>query len=249
MKQIIFSIVLFFFIGRDAIHAQCGSMPMFHQGTQFVFEQDITTTPLPVGSFQNQKKLPPTVAKRKNTYRIDSVRSKGGILSANFDLIKSENLTPNSNFKSNASSELFSGIQCNGNTISYLTDIKNSAMSGMNFTMDFPLNMKVGDKLKDQVSTIKIEKIGKNPAANITSIIRREVVANEMVTTPGGSWKCFKISQTVTVQVPAMNGRPAYTDNSSGISYIWFSPEMGLIKTQSNYGEGDGTVATLISVK
>ena len=249
MKQIIFSIALFFFIGRDAIHAQCGSMPMFHQGTQFVFEQDITTTPLPVGSFQNQKKLPPTVSKRKNTYRIDSVRSKGGILSASFDLIKSENLTPTRNFKSNASSDLFSGIQCNGKTISYLTDIKNSGMEGMNFTMDFPLNMKVGDKLKDQVSTIGFGKTPGLAGKKITSITHREVISNEMLTTPSGSWKCFKIAQTTILQVPAMNGRPAYTDNSSGTSYIWFSPEMGFVKTQVDFGGGNGTVATLISVK
>ena len=249
MKQIIFSIALLFFIGRDAVYAQCRSFPFFHEGTQFVFLQETTTIPVSYGSFQNQKTLPPTISKRRNTYRIDSVRSRGGILSASFYLIKSENLTPDSMRKETSSAGIFSGIQCNGNTISYLTNVKSAGMSGMDFTMDFPLNMKVGDKLKDQVSTIKIEKIGKNPATNITSVTRREVVANEMVLTPAGSWKCFKVSQTVTVQIPAMNGRPAYTDNSSGISYIWFSPEMGLIKTQANYGEGAGTVATLISVR
>ena len=249
MKQILLAIALLFFICRDDIQAQCGSLPFFHQGTQFVFLQETTTIPVSYGSFQNQKTLPPKISKRRTTYRIDSVRSKGGILSASFDLIKSENLTPDSIPKGTSSAGIFSGIQCNGNTISYLTNIKSSGMSGMDFKMDFPLNMKVGDKLKGQVSTIKIEKIGKNPATNITSITRREVVANEMVPTPAGNWKCFKISQTVTVQVPAMNGRPAYIDNSSGISYIWFSPEMGLIKTQSDYGEGAGTVATLISVR
>lgn len=249
MKQIIFAIALFFFIGRDDIHAQCGSLPIFQQGKQFVFLQETTTISVSFGTFQNQKPLPPTITKRRTTYRIDSVRSKGSILSASFDLIKSENLTPDSARKGTSSANIFSGIQCNGNTISYLTNIKNSGMTGMDFTMDFPLNMKVGDKLKDQVTTINIDKIGKSAAANITSITRREVVANEMVTTPAGSWKCFKLSQTTTVQVPAMNGRPAYNDNSSGISYIWFSPEMGLIKTQSDYGEGAGTVATLISVK
>ena len=251
MKQIIFSIALFFFIGRDAIHAQCGSMPMFHQGTQFVFLQETTTVPVSYGSFQNQKRLPPTISKRRTTYRIDSVRSKGGILSASFDLIKSENLTSDSIRKGASSANIFSGIQCNGNTISYLTNIKNSGMSGMDFTMDFPLNMKVGDKLKDKVSTITFGKTSGPELAGkkITSTTHREVVSNEMLTTPAGSWKCFKIAQTIIVQTPAMNGRPAYTDNSSGISYIWFSPEMGLIKTQSDYGEGEGTIATLISVK
>jgi hypothetical protein len=98
--------------------------------------------------------------------------------------------------------------------------------------LEFPFNLRVGDQLKDGGFTMNVtmQSIKETVAVNITE---RKVTGQESVTTPAGSWSCFKIDSRNTVTMN-MGGRAMPPTSTESIS--WYKPGFGIIKTQTVNG-------------
>jgi hypothetical protein len=143
--------------------------------------------------------------------------------------------------------------QCNGNGLSMqmhmdgqqskqpvTMDVKVNNTSG---DPEYPADMKVGDHLKDYTSQVQM-------ISGMTSTVKttdRIVLAKEDLTTPAGTWNCFKISykssnstaftksnsDTVN-KVTSMFGKlgikmPTTTTETT----IWYAPGFAVIKIES----------------
>lgn len=100
-------------------------------------------------------------------------------------------------------------------------------------TLDYPSDMKAGDKLADGLVTMRVldKKSGNEISTTIINIKDRVVEAVENKTTPAGTWECYKISYTseVTSKVGAMTLpiKPRSTTE-------WFSFKVGSVRTESS---------------
>lgn len=104
------------------------------------------------------------------------------------------------------------------------------------FFLSYPASMSVGDELEPGEANIAVSSSGIDMTIEI-NIIDRKVTGKEKVTTPAGSWDCFKItSQTATRMKVAGIGIPI---KSSSTEY--FAPGFGIVKSESKYGKTEIT--------
>ena len=104
--------------------------------------------------------------------------------------------------------------------------------------LEYPPSMKAGDELKDGNFSMDMDMSGMKQQLTMM-ISNRKVETKEKITTPAGSWDCFKITYNGKITMRTMGvGIPM---NLSGTE--WFAPGFGIVKTQSNYG---GTEITAI---
>lgn len=104
--------------------------------------------------------------------------------------------------------------------------------------IEYPSHISVGDQLKDADMTIDM-KTGSMQQSMTIHITDRKVEGEESITTPAGTWKCFKITYKSNVSIKTMGiGIPMHTENTE-----WFAPGFGVVKTESKYGS---TVITAI---
>ncbi len=92
--------------------------------------------------------------------------------------------------------------------------------------------MKVGDQLKD--ATMHMDMNGANGMKQSVDMEMKErkVEAKEKITTPAGSWDCFKISYKSKMRIKTMGiGMPMNIEGTE-----WFAPGFGVVKTQSKQG-------------
>jgi uncharacterized protein DUF3108 len=222
MKHLLFPVVLTL-ISIHSLHAQsCASSPVFQQGKQFVF------------SNTRQGKVSST------TYVIKSVTSQGGNQVAVFSIL----LDPKADTGAkNFNKSFLASAICNGDGLTY--NIKVPMPQGnLTMTQEYPADMKTGDKLKDISLDIPFNKGGKTGNMQMYMLIHRSVEAKESVTTPAGSWMCYKIKSitTVTISGAKMPDGKAIPTNSAE-SYEWYNAGIGLIKFQ---WEGITTVLSAI---
>jgi hypothetical protein len=104
--------------------------------------------------------------------------------------------------------------------------------------IEYPVSMKAGDQLKDGNFNMEINNSGLKQS--ITMLIsERKVEAKENITTPAGSWDCFKISSKTKMNIRTAGiGIPMNMESTE-----WYAPGFGVVKTQSKYG---GTEITSI---
>lgn len=63
--------------------------------------------------------------------------------------------------------------------------------------------------------------------------INRKVEGKEKITTPAGTWDCFKITNNTKLKIKTMGiGVPMNMDVTK-----WFAPSFGMVKTKSKFGE------------
>lgn len=104
--------------------------------------------------------------------------------------------------------------------------------------IEYPPTMKVGDNLKDATLNMTIDNAGMTQTVNMVTSDRK-VEAKESVTTPAGTWDCFKISYKSKITIKTMGiGIPVNVEGSE-----WFAPGFGIVKTESKHG---GTALTAI---
>jgi hypothetical protein len=96
--------------------------------------------------------------------------------------------------------------------------------------LEVPGIIKVGDKLKDGSLTMDISTNGFKFMTMTVFITDRTVEAEESVTTPAGTFPCFKLSQTVAIKA----GFKMTTK-----SYDWLSVGVGTVKNESYTTDGD----------
>jgi hypothetical protein len=104
--------------------------------------------------------------------------------------------------------------------------------------IEYPNNMKVGDKLKDATLSMDIDNSGMKQNINMVTS-DRTVAGKESVTTTAGTWDCFKITYKSRITVKTMGiGMPFNMEGTE-----WFAPGFGIVKTESKNG---GTAITAI---
>ena len=97
--------------------------------------------------------------------------------------------------------------------------------------MEYPKNMNVGDNLKNATMHMDIDNNGMKQSVDM-EVFDRKVEGKEKITTPAGSWDCYKISYKSKMRIKTMGiGVPM---NIEGIEY--FAPGFGVVKTESKHG-------------
>jgi len=107
-----------------------------------------------------------------------------------------------------------------------------------NIYLEYPATMNPGDALKDGNFSMDINTGGLKETMTML-ITDRKVEGKESVTTPAGTWDCYKISYKGKMTI-RMGPLPINT-NLEGTE--WFAPGFGVVKIQSKYG---GTAITSI---
>lgn len=112
--------------------------------------------------------------------------------------------------------------------MSYVNQESLKAYEDMEVTMDakdveFPSNLKVGDKLADADIKITVN-TGIFPLTFSVSVTDREVEAKESITTAAGTFEAYKINQTTTAKFGL-----EFTTQSTE----WYSRDVGMVKSVS----------------
>jgi hypothetical protein len=139
-------------------------------------------------------------------------------------------------------------IQCKGGVM--MVDMKmslpaaqqeqfgNTDAKADNIYIEYPASMNIGDQLKDATMDMQIENNGMKQAVSMI-VNNRKVEGKESVTTPAGTWDCYKISYKSKITIRTMGiGIPVNYEGTE-----WYAPRFGVVKTQSKNG---GTAITSI---
>lgn len=103
----------------------------------------------------------------------------------------------------------------------------------------FPSKMKQGDELPEGKMNIKVNSEGITLMNMDVTITDRKVEAIENVTTPAGSFECYKISYTTIAKTRIL------TITTSAIE--WISENVGVVKSESFSKNGKSTGYTLLT--
>ena len=115
-------------------------------------------------------------------------------------------------------------------------DYGNTDAKAENVYLEYPATMNVGGNLKD--GHMEIETDSKGMKQSITlDVTNRKVEGKESVTTPAGTWECYKITNTTKMKIKTMGiGIPMNMDVTE-----WFAPGFGIVKTESKGGSTEIT--------
>jgi hypothetical protein len=170
----------------------------------------------------------------KMVHVISNLSNKGNNLAAT---VNSEMFDKNGKSISKANNS----VQCENGTL--LVDMKmlipsaqqeqmnSMSASGTISYLDYPATMKEGDALKDAsfagdfTSTSGLKG---NISMNMTN---RKVMGKETITTPAGSWDCFKITYHSKMIFKMGIGIPMNADVTE-----WYAPGFGIVKAESGGG-------------
>ena len=174
----------------------------------------------------------------KNTYTITDVTKSGSIVSS----------TINSEFvdsKGKTISKATNNMKCTGGVM--MMDMKafipsaqqeqmGTVAGGGEVYIEYPANMKEGDALKDASFSMDF-KSGAGIGGHITlEMTNRKVAGKESVTTPAGTWDCYKITYHSKMVFKMGIGIPMNSDVTE-----WYAPGFGIVKTESNGGKTEIT--------
>lgn len=171
----------------------------------------------------------------RQVYRVSNVINSGGVTTARLD---SEMFDKKG--KSIVKSE--SNIKCDGGVV--MMDMKmampqqqsnqmaKADVKTSEFYIEYPYSMNVGDQLKDAEMHMEID-MGNGMKQSVDMEVKeRKVEGKENVTTPAGTWECYKISFKNHMRMKTMGiGVPV---NTEGIE--WYAPGFGIVKTESKQG-------------
>jgi len=179
----------------------------------------------------------------KQVYQVSDVSTSGGTMTGK---LASEMFDK----KGKSIAKGNSSVQCTGGIFSIdmrmmlpqqqaeQANISETEVSGQGNFIDYPIGMKVGDDLKNGSFAMDIKRGGMTQTLAM-QITERKVLAQESVTTPAGTWDCFKISAHGHLSIKTGPiGIPVNYDYTE-----WYSPGFGVIKTEGKYG---GTAITSI---
>lgn len=189
---------------------------------------------------QNNKTIEMTIynkkgeASAKQVYKVSDYKNSGGSSTAN---VASEMFDKNGKSITKSAST----VKCTGGVM--MMDMKMSMPQGgqqygtsdakaENVYIEYPATMNAGDNLKD--GHMEIETDNKGMKQTITmDVTNRKVEGKEKITTPAGTWDCYKITNGTKMKIKTMGiGIPMNMDVTE-----WFAPGFGIVKTQSKYGE------------
>ncbi|HMP94755.1 MAG TPA: hypothetical protein PKD90_17875, partial [Phnomibacter sp.] len=97
--------------------------------------------------------------------------------------------------------------------------------------IEYPGNMQVGMELPNGQVTIQSATSGINTTAEV-NITNRKVAGQEKITTPAGSWDCYKITSNLNLRMKIAGiGIPFNTEQTE-----WFAPGFGIVRSESKTG-------------
>jgi len=175
----------------------------------------------------------------KVTYMISNVAKKGSVTSA----------TVNSDFvdkNGKSISKATNIIQCdNGNLMMdmkmFIPSTQQAQMgdisaSGTVSYLEYPGNMKEGDVLKDASFAMDFKSVSGLGGHISMDMTKRKVEGRESITTPAGTWNCFKITYHSKMIFKMGIGIPMNMDVTE-----WWAPGFGVVKTESDSGKTEIT--------
>jgi hypothetical protein len=195
---------------------------------------------------QNNKTIEMTISNKtgietgKMTYIISDSKKNGGSITT----------TINSEFfdaKGKSISKATNNMKCENGVMQInmktfipppqLEQIKTESTTASDAYLEYPANMNVGDQLKDGQFNMDYESTSGLKSSIEISITERKVEGKETVTTPAGTWECFKISAKNKIDSKISNiGIPITMSVTE-----WFAPEFGIVKTESKTGKTEIT--------
>jgi hypothetical protein len=112
-----------------------------------------------------------------------------------------------------------------------IEQINNADAKGTVSFLEYPADLKPGDKLKD--ADFNMDYTANGIASNISmNMSERSVLAKENVSSPAGSWDAFKITYKSKLKMKVAGiGLPINMDVTE-----WYVPGFGIVKTESKYG-------------
>lgn len=102
--------------------------------------------------------------------------------------------------------------------------------------LEYPSTMKEGDVLKDASLSMDFKStsgLGGHISIDMTN---RKVEGKENITTPAGTWSCFKITYHSKIIFKMGIGIPMNSNVTE-----WYAPGFGTVKTESNSGNTEIT--------
>jgi len=174
----------------------------------------------------------------KNVYTISDVNKSGATVSS----------TINSELFDTKGKSIAKGtnhMKCTGGIM--MMDIKTFIPSAQQEQMgtgegggeafiEYPANMKEGDALKDASFSMDFKSaagIGGHISLDMT---KRKVESKETITTPAGTWDCYKITYHSKMVFKIGIGIPMNSDITE-----WYAPGFGTVKTESGIGKTEIT--------
>ena len=118
-----------------------------------------------------------------------------------------------------------------------LEQMKSGSASANDVYLEYPATMNIGDQLKDGLLNMDYESAGGMKSSINVAITERKVEAKESVTTPAGTWECYKITANNKI-----TSKIANIDIPIKLSVTeWFAPGFGIVKTESRTGKTEIT--------
>jgi len=177
----------------------------------------------------------------KQVYTINDVSSSGGSTTSNF-------LSEMFDKKGRSVVKGSGKVQCKGGVM--FVDMKmmlpqqqqeqfaKADAKVENMYIEYPVNMKPGDQLKDANMNLEIDNNGMKQSV-VMAVKNRKVEGKETVTTAAGTWDCYKITYKARITIKTMGiGVPVNIEGTE-----WYAPGFGIVKTESKHG---GTAITSI---
>lgn len=183
----------------------------------------------------------------REVYEVSDVTTNNGVVSGT---LNSEMFDK----KGKSAAKANSTVRCNGGVM--MVDMKmmlpqqqqeqigSTEAKTDNFYLEYPAKMQIGDALKDGTLTMDIRHGGGGLHGGMQQTVNmlindRKVEGQESVTTPAGTWDCYKISYKCKIGIKT--GPINIPVNFEGME--WYAPGFGIVKTESKYG---GTAITSI---
>lgn len=189
---------------------------------------------------QNNKTIEMTIYSKKgavagkNLYHVSNVKSSGNTVSSE---VNSEMFDKKG--KSYAKSQI--NFKCTGGVMMLDMKMMIPQAQAEQFKMDakadnvyieYPASMKPGDMLKDANMSMDVNNNGMQQSLTM-NVTNRKVEGKESITTPAGTWECFKITSKTKLHMKmGPIGVPMNMETTE-----WFAPGFGVVKTESKHGE------------
>jgi len=205
---------------------------------------------------QNNKTIETTIYNKKNepvgkrVSTVSNVTNSGGATTATIN-------TQMFDKKGNSTGTSTSNMKCTGGV--FQLDMKlilpegpaekmsSAKVTGGEGIVEYPAGMKAGDTLRSANLVLSNSNLPPPPAggapgppppplfggSNLSMVIwDRKVEGQESVTTPAGTWNCFKISYKSRV---SYRSGPLPVNHTADVTE-WYAPGVGVIKTESKDG-------------
>jgi hypothetical protein len=197
--------------------AGCGSLILFHKGAV------IEGTSYNAAGKETSKQIT----------TVTDVKEEGGMLIANSSALMNGatgEKTINLDYKCDGTN-LYIDIKSMLQNFEALKNLKGDIKP-----FQFPINMSVGETLPDASYTVSMDR-GAVKMDITSSYTNRTVSALENITTPAGSWDCYKVNADIVSDVQGLDAQTkkimdAVKEKMKMSIVMWYTPKMGIVRTE-----------------